>query len=157
MSDTTLDSVDDILESTLDDLADLPEFKPFPPGAHRASIHFKVKTVDTIPSVEITLKAIETLELSNPEDTPTKAGDSISILCMLKRRDKEAGTIVRNELGEGMLKEILAPLGEFFKATTPKEIMSAAEGAEVVAVTSLRQDKNDKDKKYTQIKNIQVV
>lgn len=153
MSNQNID-LDSILDSTLDDLADMPEFKPFPAGAHRATITLEVKAVNDIPSLDIKLEGIETVELSNPEDTPIKQGDSTNQLVMLKKKD---GT--RNEYSEGKMKELLKPLAAHFGTTTNRETIEAANGCEVLVVTKLRKDDRNKDdiKYYTDIVSWQVV
>lgn len=146
--------LDSLLDSTLDDLADMPEFKPFPAGAHRATIHMEVKLVNDIPSLDIKLTGIETVELANPEDTPLKEGDSTNQLIMLKKKD---GT--KNEFSEGKMKELLKPLASQFGTATNRETIEASNGAEVLVVTKLRKDDRNKDdiKYYTEIVSWQVV
>lgn len=144
-------SIDSLLDATLDDLADMPEFKPFPAGAHRCTIEFEVKDVGGIPSVGLKLTAIETMELANPEDTPVKAGDSTEVLFMLKKKD---GTT--NELGQGQFKEILKPLAAHFNTATNRATMEAAKGAECLVVTVIREDKKNQ-KFYTGVTNLQVL
>jgi hypothetical protein len=146
--------LDSLLDSTLDDLADMPEFKPFPAGAHRATIHMEVKLVNEIPSLDIKLTGIETVELANPEDQPLKEGDSTNQLIMLKKKD---GT--KNEFSEGKMKELLKPLAAQFGTSTNRETIEASNGAEVLVVTKLRKDDRNKDdvKHYTEIVSWQVV
>lgn len=146
--------IDSLLDATLDDLADMPEFKPFPAGAHRANLTLELKPVNNVPSIDVQLKGIETMELANPEDTPIAPGDSTNVLLMLKKKD---GT--KNELSEGKLKEILKPLQAHFGTASNRETMEASKGVEVLVVTKIRQDKRDSDdvKSYTDIVSIQVV
>ncbi len=148
-------SIDSLLDATIDDLSDIPEFKPFPIGAHRASIKWDyTKKVNDKTVVELSVTAIETLELSNPEDTPTKAGDSTNILFQFTKKD---GT--PNELAQGLWKALLKPLQEHFKTASNRETMDASQGAEVLIVTNMRSDKKDPNniKYYTDIKNLQVI
>lgn len=153
MSNQNVD-LDSILDSTLDDLADMPEFKPFPAGAHRATIKLEVKAVNDIPSLDIKLEGIESVELSNPEDQPIKQGDSTNQLLMLKTKDGK-----KNEFSEGKMKELLKPLAAHFGTTTNRETIEAANGAEVLVVTKLRKDDRNKEdiKYYTDIVSWQVM
>lgn len=146
--------LDSLLDSTLDDLADMPEFKPFPSGAHRATIQMEVKAVNDVPSLDIKLTAVETVELANPEDTPVKMGDSTNQLLMLKKKD---GT--KNEFTEGKMKELFKPLAAHFGTTTNRETIEASNGCEVLVVTKQRKDDRNKDdiKYYTEIVSWQVV
>jgi hypothetical protein len=140
------DPIDDILDGTLDDLADAPEFKPFPNGAHKASIYFERKEVNKHPCVEVKLKAIETLELVDPEkDTPLVKGAEASVLYMLD-----------NDMGQGKFKELMKTFSAHFGNKKLSELMKEAQGAEVAVVTSQRPNK-DKTAVYMDITNIQPV
>lgn len=156
MSTQTQDfsDIDGLLDSTLDDLADMPEFKPFPAGAHRATISFDQKKVGEISSIELSIEGIETVELSNADDTPIAPKDSTSVLYMLKKKD---GT--NNELAQGQLKNILKPLQAHFGTSSSRETMEQSKGAEVLLVTKIRTDKRDKDniKNYTDVVSLQVM
>lgn len=134
-----------LLDSTLDDLADMPEFKVYPNGAHTVSISFEEKEVNGHPSVELKMVAIETQELANPSDTPLVAGDTGSVLYMLD-----------NEFGQGSLKAILKPLGQHFGLGNLREIMEAAAGTECMVVTKQRMNK-DKTQTYLSVTSIEVI
>lgn len=153
-------SMDDLLDGTLDDLADVPEFKPFPAGAHIVKISFDAsKKINDMPAIEVKLTHIETAELVNPEDTAPKAGDSTNVIYILKKKD-DKGNVVRNELAEGQFKLLLASLAPAFpEATTNRTIMAAAEGFEVLAATSIRENKKDKNniKYYTSLDSVSLI
>jgi hypothetical protein len=150
-------SMDDLLDGTLDDLADVPEFKPFAAGAHRVTISFDAtKKINDMPAIEVKLVHVETMELSDPEATPPNAGDSTNVIYILKKKD-DKGNVVRNELAEGQFKNLLASLAPSFpEATTNRAIMEAAQGYEVLAVTSIRENKKDKNniKYYTALDSV---
>lgn len=135
---TTLES---LLDQNLDDLADAPEFKPFPAGAHRVILEaLEQKKIGTHPAVVIKLKAVETLELASTEDTPLEAGATTDISYMMD-----------NEYGQGDFKKVAAALKGIFPACrTVGDILREAKGAEVMVVTSVRQNK-DKTQSYTTI------
>lgn len=151
-------SMDDLLDGTLDDLADVPEFKPFAAGAHRVTINFDAtKKINDMPAIEVKLTHLETVELTNPEDTPPKAGDTTNVIYILKKKD-DKGQVVRNELAEGQFKNLLASLAPSFpEATTNRAIMEAAQGYEVLAATSIRENKKDRNniKQYTSLDSVQ--
>lgn len=155
MSNEEQISIDSILDGTLDDLADVPAFKPFPAGSHRCTVTFEAKKVSDIPSIEMSIVGIETVELSNEGDTPIAAGDKTSVLYMLKKKDGSA-----NELGQGQLKaNILAPLQAHFGTASNPETLAAAQNCEVLLTTKVRTDKRDADnlKYYTDVVALQVV
>jgi len=138
-------SVDDLLDSTLDDLEDLPTFSPFPAGAHRVAATASFKEINGKTCVDLSFKAMETLELANTSDTPVKAGDESSTLFMLD-----------NEFGRGNMKKCLTPIGEALGTASIRETIEQCKDVECVILTSIRVDKNDKDKKYLNVKELQV-
>ena len=111
MSDFNIDS---ILDGTLDDLADLPEFKPFPVGTHKAVLTMEQKVVNKHPAIEVKLKALETIELpSGSEAEPVSPGQEGTVLYMLD-----------NELGQGKFKKLLKQLAETYGTDkTNRQIM----------------------------------
>ncbi len=143
--------VDAILDGTLDDLADLPEFKPFPPGSHVVTLNIIDKTgkdnrVNGHPGFEFKLTAVETLELSKPqEDQPLVKGAGTSILYLLD-----------NEIGQGQFKNIMKAAAEHFGAKSNRELLTDLQGATVMVVTKQRANK-DKTKMYDDIVEMKVV
>lgn len=134
--------LNDLLDANLDDLADLPEFSVFPAGVHKVVISWEQKTVNNHPSIELKMKAIETEELSNPEDTPLTAGAEGSVLFMLD-----------NEFGQGKLKQIIKPLAGATGQGQLRGIIEASNGMEVSVVTKVRQNK-DRTQSYTDVSKI---
>lgn len=144
MSDTS--TLDSLLDATLDDLADLPEFKTFPNGAHKVVIEFEKKEVNKHPSIELKMTAVETLELADPaKDEPLAAGTTGNVLYMLD-----------NEFGQGKLKEIIKPLAAHLGVSKISEVIEQAKGMEVVVVTKVRQNK-DKTQSYTDVSKLEVL
>lgn len=134
--------LNDLLDANLDDLADLPEFGVFPAGVHKVVISWEQKVVNNHPSIELKMKAIETEELSNPEDTPLTAGAEGSVLFMLD-----------NEFGQGKLKQIIKPLAAVTGQSALRGIIEGSNGMEVSVVTKVRQNK-DKTQSYTDVSKI---
>lgn len=93
-------NMDAMLDGVLDDLADAPEFRPFPAGTHKVTITILQKKIGTHPAFEVGMKAIETIELSNSEDTPLTAGATSSTAYMMDM-----------EIGKGNFKKILPIMG----------------------------------------------
>ena len=136
----------DLLDATLDDLEDLPEFAVFPHGAHRCLANMEIKEVNNKQCVELTLKLQEHLELANPAaDAEMPVGTVSSVLFMLD-----------NEFGRGNLKKIAKPLGEALGTGVLREIVEQCTDIEVAVITSTRKDKNDPDKLYLNIKELQI-
>jgi len=142
-----MSDIDSLLDSTLDDLEDLPEFKPFPPGAHQVSISLELKKINDKDAVEMTLKGIATLELVEPtKDEPIKEGDETSIVFFLD-----------NEFARGNMKKLLTPIGEALGNSKIRDVIEQTKGLECLAITSLRKNKDDADKPYMNVKEIRVL
>lgn len=138
--------IDSLLDGTLDDIADMPEFKPFAAGAHVCTLKVEQKKIGDAPAFEVTLTVVETQELANPEkDTAPKAGDSTNVLYMMN-----------NELGQGSFKKLLAAAAESFGPKKNRELIDDLQGAEALVVTKVRMNK-DKTKSYTDIVSLQIV
>lgn len=141
MNDTV--NIDSLLDASLDDLADMPEFGTYPAGTHKVIINWEKKEVNKHPSLELKMKAVETVELSNPtEDTPLAAGAEGSVLFMLD-----------NEFSQGKLKVLLKQLTALFGGANIREITEASNGMEVTIVSKVRQNK-DKTQSYTDLVKI---
>ena len=140
-----MSEIDSLLDSTLDDLEDLPSFKPFPAGAHRVNVSLSIKKINDAEAVEMSLVLLETMEMADAQAEPAKPGDTSSVLFMLN-----------NEFGLGNLKKCCIPLSEALETSSIRETIEAAQNVECVVLTALRADKNDKDKFYLNIKELQV-
>lgn len=135
-------SLDSLLDSSIDDLADLPEFQVFPNGVHRVIIKWESKEVNKHPCLELGMTAIETVELANAADTPLTAGTESSVLFMLD-----------NEFGQGKMKTVMGTLAAACGTKSIKETMEASNGMEVSVVCKVRQNK-DKSQSYTDVTKI---
>jgi hypothetical protein len=144
------DKVASLLDSNLDDLADLPEFKVPPAGAYNATIlSIEEKEIGSHPAVEMKFKLLETLELASPTDAPVENGTECGVAFMLD-----------NEFGVGALKAALKPLATAFGTSTSRETMAAAKGASIMLVTKVRQGKkgtDSEDKTYLGLHKIEVL
>lgn len=148
-----MSSINSLLDSTLDDLADMPEFKPYPAGAHKVIFDYVSKEVNNKPIVEFKFKAIETLELSDPaKDQPLVKGAETSIALFLRNNN---GT--RNEISEGQLKNTIKSLSQVFSGSSNREILDAAKGAEVMIVTKVRENKNSPGTFNTSLVKLEVI
>lgn len=139
--------IDNLLDQTLDDIADLPEFKAFPPGTHKALVSFNTKEVNKHPSIEVNCKLIETAELAEPtRDEAPNPGATASVLCMMD-----------NEFGAGNFKALAKPIGEALGTGNLREIVDQTKDLECLIITTYRKNDTDKDKPYMNIKELYVV
>ena len=141
--------IDAMLDGTLDDLADLPEFKPYPAGTHAVVLTIVDKTaaknrVNNHPGFEVKMKAVETMELADSNETPLVAGAETSVLYLLD-----------NPIGQGSFKKLLASAAEHFGAKSNRDLIADLQGATVAVVTRQRQNK-DKTQTYTDIVEMKV-
>jgi hypothetical protein len=129
-------SLDNILDSTLEDLADMPSISLFPNGAHKVTLAFKIDKEKS--SVMCTLTYVEPLELADPTQIAPSAGDKNTVFYNLKKKDGTA-----NEYAQGALKELIKPLAAHFGGSTTSEAIENSQGAEVAVVTKIQVGKGE--------------
>ncbi len=141
-----MSDLDTLLDNTLDDLADLPTFKPFAAGGHRVTITLKSKEINKKPCVEMLITMVEPIELADPSEEAPKEGDTANTLYFLD-----------NEIGQGKFKEVASVFGEALGITTLRDIVEQVTDIECVIVSSVTVDKKDKDRCYMNVKQVEVV
>jgi len=130
-------SIENILDATLDDLADRPSITLFPNGAHKVTLDSKIDREKS--TVQLTLTYVEPVELSDPGALVPVAGDKNSVFYFLLNKDKTP-----NAYNQGALKEVLGCLKEGgVEGSTTTELLEAAKGMEVVVVTKIRVGKGE--------------
>lgn len=145
-----MNDIDNILDATLDDLADAPSIQLWPNGAHKATIEFKVDKPKS--SVQLHMTYVEPLELADPTSTPPSAGDKNVVFFSLKKKDGTA-----NEYAQGALKGILTPLSATFGGASMTEVMENAKGAEVAVVTKIRLSKDPKYQDSLDVQKVETI
>ena len=132
-------NLDQLLDTSISDLADLPEFKQPPAGAHRCYFNLSAKEVGGEPALVMNFKVIETLELEVDTDKPLEAGDEFDIT-----------STMTNEFGQGLVKSVAAKAcaaqGVDPETVTLGQSFEPFIGGEVIAFTGLRVDRKDKSK-----------
>ena len=134
--------IDSLLDSSIDDLADLPEFAVFPNGTHNVIINWESKEVNKHPCLELKMKLVETKEMADSTAVPLEPGAESSVLYMLD-----------NEFGQGKMKAIMKALGESLGTNSIRETMEASQGMTVDVVCKVRQNK-DKSQTYTDVTKV---
>lgn len=131
-----MSNFDNILDATLDDLADMPSITPFPDGAHKVTLSFKLDEKKV--AVMLQLTYVEALEIPDTDATIPSPGDKNTIYFGLKTKEGKP-----NEYAQGALKNVLNSLKDSYPGNSMKEIMASAEGAEVAVVTKIRYGKGE--------------
>jgi hypothetical protein len=139
MTEAISQDLDTLLNSSIDELADLPEFTVLPAGAHKCVINWEAKTINKHPALEMKIKLVETTEMADATVQPLAPGAETSVLFMLD-----------NEFGQGKMKAVMAELAKSTGTSSIKETMEASSGMEVTLITKVRQNK-DKTQNYTEI------
>ncbi len=145
---TDTSALDALLDATLDDIADLPEFKAFNNGAHRALLSLNIKSINDAACIEASFKLQETLELADPADTPDAPGAESNMLFQLD-----------NEFAMGRFKNLAKPIGEHLSNNALRAIIDQTKNLEVMIVTKKRSGKKgtaNADKEYLDVVELQV-
>lgn len=141
-------TLDQLLEGSIDDLADIPEFKPYPVGVHivKPKLEWKApKSKDKSGGFMLMMEAIETRELLTPDvDKPleksAKAGEYYNL---------------GNEYGQGGLKLWLrAAAAKWGGLKNGELIKKINEGSQAVVMTIQRADKENKQIVRTVVKEV---
>ena len=154
-------SLDNLLDSTLDDLADLQKFEPLPKGSYRLSVGWETPDNDEFIIVQLKLTMLEVLQIPGlEEDKFPQVGKAATFYMRLQRKDGEPmlwkdGT--ENNTDQGRFKEVLLALAPVFNpdgTLTNRQMMEASEGAEVLATLGTRANKQDPDMVFNTIRKI---
>lgn len=135
-----LDQSLDVLDATIDDLADFVPFKPFPVGDYKFQFSWEQIEVgdSNLPAVLVTLLLQEVVALQHPDEIAPEVGSKVTFSYVLRKKDGE-----RNTIGEGQLKaQILSPLQEAFGGQKTSEILRAGDGCSVIATLAVRHYKS---------------
>jgi hypothetical protein len=135
MSDTNTEAfnLDSLLDGQLDDLPDLPSNDAWPAGAYKARLKLDQKTINNKPAYIATFTMLEVQEV--PGDvTPPLPDATTSVLYMLD-----------NQYGLGNFKKLLVWLAAGFnlQGRPNREILEAAQEAEVLVILDARMDKKN--------------
>lgn len=146
-----------LLDSTIDDLADLEKFSPIPEGTHKLQFEFKETDSDDFLEIRMSMKVLETVEMKDKNAEHPEPGKESSMLFRLANKD---GTPIITEkgklmtLGQGQLKEILLAIQPTFGGNTLKEIMNNANGGSAFFTLGVRANSKDPDQKFNTVKAV---
>lgn len=145
------------LDTTLDDIEDLPQFMVFPTAAYHVKLNKGItdKTRDASefinghPAVTVEMTLVEIAEIDNKNlqkgEAPPAVGDIASLMFMTD-----------NKMGAGQLKNFLSPIAESLGTKVPSEIIEQSVGLELAIVLARTYNKND-DKYYQRFSKLVVI
>lgn len=146
---TNQDETIDMLDETLDDLADLPSNQPFAPGAYQVKLKVR-RNPKKAGSYVVEMIHAATVELASPDSVEPKEGDKSTVFISTKKKD---GTV--NEFGQGQLKIVLKPIGAMLGTSSINEILEATkDGVDAVVVVGVRKSKDEQYDDQQDIKSV---
>lgn len=125
----------DLLDASVEELAELESFEAFPAGTYRVRINWEKKEINAKPAVELKYTCLEVIEPADINAEPIAEGKSSGIAFYLYKND---GTV--NSVGQGQLRKVIETLRESFGGETTSEVMDNSEGAEVVITFTVKAD-----------------
>jgi hypothetical protein len=127
----------ELLDETLDDLADLPEQALWPAGAYAATFRFSALK-DKVGAYVINLDMQQVIELSNPTSEEPAEGDQTAQFIYTRKKDGTA-----NPFGQGQLKKILSPIASAMGTNKIADIIEETKnGVDVIVVVKVQKSKN---------------
>lgn len=155
MSNTELNQTDDdamLLDETLDDLADLPQTKPFPAGAHAVDLSVK-RQQGKQNSYIVEMVYVEPIEVTATDVEIPSPGDKSAVFITTKKKDGSP-----NEFGQGQLKLVMSPLAALYDTKSIQQIIEQSKTpARCAVVVGIRSDKTGQYDDQQNIKAVQVI
>jgi hypothetical protein len=146
-------NLDQLLDGSFDQLADKPEFKPFPAGQHAVQTFFKSKKFGENgkdgEGFEVKFKYMELVELTDPSKEVPKAGAESTLQLNLTAKDD-----FQRESGQGNFKIIMAALAAKHPGLNVRQLIEAGQGQAAIITTGTRMNK-DKTGEFLTLSAIQ--
>lgn len=125
-------SFDNILDATLDDLADLPQVKPFPAGVHKASMVITLPPVKPGKKQQVMVKFKHQAVVEQVDPNREAPSPDDEAMMFIHIYGKDGGP---NEIGQGQLKMLLKPMQEAGLTGNTRELIEATKsGLDVIIV-----------------------
>lgn len=140
------ESLDALFGASLDDIADLASFETPKSGTYILRCSTGTKKINKKDAVTADFEVVETIELKDPDDVPSKEGTKFNI-----------AFIMGNKFSEGRLKQFLVPFAEHFQEKNVGVLIrDTVKDVIITCQLGNRADKDDPEKIYATIKNIEV-
>lgn len=127
--------IEDLMDASIDDLADMPKFELPPKGHYQFSVSMAQKVVNEKKCVEATLVVDQTLELANTDEKQMENGSKFSALFMME-----------NEWGQASFKEFITPISKALGYKTVGQAVRECQNVRIAAVLKHRVHKEDREK-----------
>jgi hypothetical protein len=140
------------LDTTLDDIDDLPSFKSFPTGSYEVVLEngLEYKKVGEHPAIQVAMTCAGVKEITGKLDEgedPPKVGDVATVAFLMD-----------NEIGAGFFKNFAKPLQVHLGAASIRELLTASKGLDLLVVVKRISGKGDKsDNHYNQFVKVAVI
>lgn len=140
--------IEDLMDASIDDLADMPAFEVPPKGHYKLMVSLERKTVNEKPCIEAKCVVQETLELASQNDKPMENGGKFSQLFMMD-----------NEFGQGAFKLFIQPIAAGLNLGGQKmgAVVAAVQNVQIACTVKHRADKQDKERIYALLVNPELV
>jgi hypothetical protein len=149
------DAMDDLLDRSIDDLKDLPEFKVPDTGIYKLRVNCNAKYINEKPAIEMNFAVREIVELADssiPEEARAKPDDKFSIAFFLLDKDGN-----ESEMGFGRLKQFTAPFSEHFGEKNVKAVCrNHIKDVDITAKVVKKQRKDDKEKFDARVEDVTI-
>lgn len=127
--------IEDLMDSSIDDLSDMPKFEVPPEGHYKLAVTLSRKTINDKKNVEASLVVNETLELANTSEVPVEAGTKFTSLFNME-----------NEWGQASFKEFIGPIAKALEYTKVGQAIDQCKNVQIAAVLKHRVHKEDREK-----------
>ena len=140
------ESLDALFGASLDDIADLASFETPKSGTYVLKVSTGTKKINKKDAVTADFEVVETVELKDDTDVASKPGTKFNI-----------AFIMGNKFSEGRLKQFLIPFAEKFgEKNVGVLIRDTIKEVIITCQLGNRPDKDDPEKIYAVVKNIEV-
>lgn len=142
-------TLDDLFNSDITELADLPVFKSRPAGSYLTQFSYERVEEDDKKYIKFTFAILEVLELKDESRREEIKFDgdkkpSFVFTAFPFKKDKDSGDLAPNAFGEGLIKLIAMGLKEINPGANVGEILDNNQNAQV-AITVKETKKKDKE------------
>lgn len=139
-------NLDDILDGSIDDLKDLPEFKAPHTGIYNLTVTLERKDINKKPAMVAHYVIVDTVSLEDdtiPEGERSKPGDKFDTSFILKDEEGQ-----RSELAEGFFKAFMAPFHVHYNDKSIRNVAEHLKSAHSITAKIYRKERSKEKGKF---------